>query len=306
MSDSSTREERRRRLQQRYKRLAASRRESPAAALVARFNEIDGGDLGLLISIEVFTTIIPLIIIGFSYMSGFAANASPGNIVIQNFGIEAPLTDQVREAFGNSSDLRSTWTWIGVAGFLVWGIPMSISIAGMFAKAWRREQFGRWVRLGRGAVWFVLYLLMLALRQDIRFFGDPTGWLAVLFFVAALIPVWIFWSVTPLLLVRDGGRGPRFLIMAGLAGVVIDGVIIPLGSQLVFPPLLEGFTAFGPIGIAMALLTWCGVIGVGWVVTACAGAVWWERKAPADTVIEAQTAEPESGGAESAIAVAED
>jgi hypothetical protein len=39
----------------------------------------------------------------------------------------------------------------------------------------------------------------------------------------------------------------------------------------------------------MALLTWCGVIGIGWVVTACVGAVLWERTAPSETVIESQT-----------------
>ncbi len=34
-----------------------------------------------------------------------------------------------------------------------------------------------------------------------------------------------------------------------------------------------------------------GVIGTGWVVTACVGAVLWERNAPAQTVIESETAE---------------
>jgi hypothetical protein len=36
-------------------------------------------------------------------------------------------------------------------------------------------------------------------------------------------------------------------------------------------------------------MTWCGVIGIGWVLTACVGAVLWERTAPSETVIEAQT-----------------
>jgi hypothetical protein len=39
----------------------------------------------------------------------------------------------------------------------------------------------------------------------------------------------------------------------------------------------------------MTLMTWCGVIGVGWVVSACAGAVIWERHASTATVILAQT-----------------
>ena len=39
----------------------------------------------------------------------------------------------------------------------------------------------------------------------------------------------------------------------------------------------------------MAIMTGRGVIGIGWVATACVGAVLWERSAPAETVIAAQT-----------------
>ena len=141
----------RRRLKERYRRLEDSRRKGPVAAIVARFNEIDGGTLGILVSIELFTTVIPLIIIGFSYMSGFTENVSPGTVFIRNLGLGYPLNDRVRAAFGASSGLRSSWTFIGVAGFLVWGIPMSVTIAGVFAKAWRREQFGLGEKLLRGA-----------------------------------------------------------------------------------------------------------------------------------------------------------
>jgi hypothetical protein len=77
--------------------------------------------------------------------------------------------------------------------------------------------------------------------------------------------------------------------LAGLAGVAIDGICIPLTGRLVFPSLLDGWNGFGPIGVAMALLTWCGVIGTGWVITACVGAVLWERNAPSQTVVESQT-----------------
>jgi hypothetical protein len=291
MSAGRNREDVRRRLEERYRRLADSRRMRPAAAIVARFNEIDGGTLGILVSIELFTTVLPLIIIGFSYLSGFAENVSPGTLFIRELGLGYPLNDRVRAAFGASSGLRSSWTFIGVAGFLVWGIPMSITIAGIFAKAWRREQFGLTERLLRGATWFVLYLTMIALRERITFGGDQTGAIRALLFVAAQIPVWIFWSLTPVLLVRDGGRGRTYLALAGLAGVVIDGTILPLAARVFFPQLLSGWDGFGPIGVAMALMMWCMVMGIGWIVTACVGAVLWERTAPPETVIESQTAE---------------
>jgi hypothetical protein len=291
MSAGRNREDVRRRLKERYRRLADSRKKRPAAAIVARFNEIDGGTQAVLVSIELFTTVLPLIIIGFSYLSGFAENVSPGTLLIRELGLEYPLNDRVRAAFGASSGLRSSWTFIGVAGFLVWGIPMSITIAGIFAKAWRREQFGLSERLLRGATWFVLYLTMITLRERITFGSHQTGAIRALLFVAALVPVWIFWSLTPVLLVRDGGRGRTYLALAGLAGVVIDGTILPLAARVFFPQLLSGWDGFGPIGVAMALMMWCMVMGIGWIVTACVGAVLWERTAPPETVIESQTAE---------------
>src|ERR1700693_6403085 len=143
----------RRRFEERYRRLADARQRPSVAAIVARFNEIDGGTVGGLVSVQLFTTVNPLIIMGFSYLTGFADNASPGSVFSRELGLVSPLTEHVRATFGHSSGLRSRWAFIGVAGFLVWGIPMSITIAGIFAKAWRREQFGRGQRLLRGAAW---------------------------------------------------------------------------------------------------------------------------------------------------------
>lgn len=64
----------------------------------------------------------------------------------------------------------------------------------------------------------------------------------------------------------------------------------PAGLRLVFPSLLHDWDGFGPIGVAMALLIWCGAVGTGWVLTACAGAVLWERNAPSEMVVDSQIA----------------
>lgn len=275
----------------RLQRLDAARRLSLAAAVRARFGEIDGANQAVLVSVQLFTVVIPLMILGFGYFEGFADNASPGTVWIRELGLVEPAAGQVREAFGDSAGLRSLWSVLGVTAFMVWGIPMAITVAGMFAKAWRREQFGMVQRVLRGAVWFVLYLTMLVLRERIAYGSEHSAPTQVLLIVVALIPVWAFWSLTPVVLVRDGGRGLRYLMLAGLAGVVIDGIVIPLGGRLIFPPVITGWNSFGPIGVAMALFTWCGVIGIGWVVTACVGAVLWERLAPPETVVGAQTAD---------------
>jgi hypothetical protein len=294
MGDDSTRSDVRLRVQDRYRRLAEARRLKPVAAIVTRFNEIEGGTLGAMVSVQLFTTVIPLMIMGFSYMRGFADNASPGTMITRELGLVRPEADHVRSAFGHSSALKSSWTFLGVAGFLIWGIPMGIMIAGIFAKAWRREQFGLMGRLWRGVAWFALYLTMTGLRDRIAFGGDHHAGMRMLRFATSLLPVFVFWSLTPALLVRDGGRGRNYLALAGLAGVVIDGIILPIGSRLAFPTVLDGWDELGPIGVAMALLTWCGAVGTGWVITACVGAVLWERHAPSETVVESQTEELEA------------
>ena len=288
MTEDGRQSEVRARLEERYRRLAASRRLRPAAATLARFREIDGSTLGVLVSVQLFTTVIPLMILGFSYIENFAQSASAGTIWIRELGLVHPTSDRVRGAFGSTAGLRSSWTFIGVGGFLIWGIPMAVTVAAIFAKAWRREQFGLTQRVLRGALWFALYLTMIVCRERIAFGHHYSSGIRVLMFVLAQAPVWLFWSLTPALLVRNGGRSLVHLALAGLAGVVIDGVIIPLGGRVFFPMVLDGWAELGPIGIAMALVTWCGVIGTGWVVTACVGAVLWERTAPSETVVDCQ------------------
>lgn len=291
MSSTLGRDDIERRLQESRDRLATSRRLGLVKAVAQRFAEIDGGTQSVLVSVQLFTVVIPLMILGFSYFSGFADTASPGTVWIRELGLVEPTSGYVRDAFGDSAGLRSTWSFLGLTAFLVWGIPMAITVAGMFAKAWRREQFGLGQRVARGALWFALYLLMLVLRERIAYGTDAVGVQQILLFLVALVPVWAFWSLTPAVLVRDGGHGLRYMARAGLAGVVIDGIVIPLGGRLLYPPVIDAWTDFGPIGVAMALVTWCSVVGTGWVITACVGAVLWERTAPTDTVVSAQTAD---------------
>ena len=275
--------------EQRQEQLRQSRGTAPLVAVAERFVEIDGTTLGGLLSVQLFTTVIPLIIIGFAHFSGFAKNANVGDLFIRDLGLHHPLDDRVREAFGSASGVQSAWTFFGAAAFLVWGIPMSVMVAAMFARAWRRQPFGTLARLVRGAAWFTLYLGTMFAHERISFGGQHGAGVRAALLVVGLVPLWIFWSLTPVLLVRDGGREWRHVLLAGFAGVVVQGIVLSGVIRVGFPMVLEGWAGFGPIGVAMTLMTWCGVLAFGWVVIACASAVIWERNAPADVVVESQT-----------------
>jgi hypothetical protein len=274
--------EARTRLEQRYEKLKRSRTAALLVPVVQRFIQINGFTLSGLLSIQLFTTVIPLIIIGFAYFSGFASNASVGDLFIRDLGLHHPYDERVREAFGTPSSVHYLWTFLGLAPFLACGIPMSIKVATIFAQAWRRQQFGTAEKLGRGAAWFVLYLAIMTAHERIGFSGQHGAGVRAALLVASLVPVWIFWSLTPLLLVRDCGRGWKYHLLAGFAGVVIDGIVLTAVIRVGFPILLRGWTGFGPMGVAMTLMTWCGIIATGWVVIACISAIIWERNAPAE------------------------
>jgi uncharacterized BrkB/YihY/UPF0761 family membrane protein len=279
------------RVSARYERLAEGKRLGPVVAVVRRFFEIDGLDAAGLLAVELFTVVIPLILLGFSYASRFSNDLSFGDLLAKRLNLSPEASEILRSSFSDGAELRSTWTVLGLGGFLIWGLGTAPLVCKIFAGAWRRERFSTPAELGRGFVWFLMYITTASLSESaaIRAVSSLGGHNATVGFVAGLVPIFVLWSLTPLVLLRDGSAGWRFLVRAGVAGVLIDGVLLRLVGRIVFPALLEGWVDFGPIGVAMALMTWCGIQAIAWVLTACVGAVMWERAAPVGIVVDAQT-----------------
>src|SRR5215813_4264819 len=101
--------EARRRLEKCYDNLNRSLKTALLVAVIKRFVEIDGFTLSGLVSIQLFTSVIPLIIIGFAYFSGFASNASVGDLFIRDLGLHHPFDVRVREVFGTPSGVQYVW-----------------------------------------------------------------------------------------------------------------------------------------------------------------------------------------------------
>lgn len=274
----------------RLEQLEDSRRLGLPVAATRRFFEIEGLDLGGLLALELFTTVIPLILIGFGWFSDFSNQLSFGDLLIRQLELHGDGASQVRGLFGTGASLKSTWTVVGLASFLVWGIPMASQVAKTFARAWRRERFGFFEEVWRGAVWFFLFLATQVATVAIST-GKVHGFADVIWNVLGLLPSFILWFATPAILVRKGAIGWKHLAWCGVAGVILDAVLIRFITRILLPMLLSGWEGFGPIGAAMTLMTWCTVVAALWVVTACLGAVLWERSAPAHLVLSTQHSE---------------
>jgi hypothetical protein len=269
--------------------LEESKRLGPVVAGTKRFFEIEGLDLAGLLALELFTTVIPLVLIGYSWASDFSSNLSFGDFMIKWMDLKGQSASVVQGLFGTSASLRSTWTVLGLAGFLFWGIPMSSQVAKTYARAFRRERWPFWTEVWRGTAWFVLLLGTYVLTAVITS-GHADGAGHWVFYTISLAPGFVLWSISPVILIRAGHAAWRHLAWCGLAGVVIGTIGSRLTLLVVFPKLLAGWVGFGPIGVAMAMMTTASVIAVLWVVTAVLGAVLWERNAPEHEVIASQVA----------------
>ena len=88
---------------------------------------------------------------------------------------------------------------------------MALTVSGIFARAWRRAPLSFMQRLWRDTCWFALYLVMLAINDEVTFGSDHSTSVTLPLICATFVPTWVFWTLTPALLVRDGARGVRFL-----------------------------------------------------------------------------------------------
>ncbi len=261
------------------------RRNGIVVRTAKRFFDIDGLDQSGLLAIELFTTVIPLMLIGFAFMTRFDEMVNVGQMIVRQLNVGPPLDQTVISTFGDSADMKSVWTVAGLASFLVWGIPMSITVSNTFTRAWKHDPIPILQRIGRGALWFVCYLLLLLTMQ--KMFGAPRGINKGPRFLMSLVPSILFWSLTPVLLVKGTAHHGKRLLWAGLVSTLIDGVVLRIAGKIFFPLLLSGWEGFGPIGVAMTLMTWSAVVGTGWVVCACAGAIIVERQAEDDATADA-------------------
>lgn len=248
----------------------------PSVAVAKRFFAVSGLDLGSFIALELFTTVLPILLIGYGRVNNFSHDVSIGQLFVDMVGASGRDVARIHREFGKASGIEHVWTLFGLAGFLVWGIPMSLTVCRMYAAAWQRPQYSTLQRLWRGAAWFVLYLAIAGVNEEVLQLSSHAA-VTPLLFVAACVCSALFWGTTPAMLVPSVNLSKRLFLTAGLVGAVVNVVVLRLVVRVVFPMLLSGWDGFGPVGVAFTIMTWCGALGVAWVVVACAGAVLFER-----------------------------
>jgi uncharacterized BrkB/YihY/UPF0761 family membrane protein len=121
----------------RREELERSRHVGLLLVVQRRFKEIEGGDLSVLISLSLFVAMVPLVLLGFSWLTGFSSSANLASFVIRHYGLHEPVAGIVRTTFASAAADRSSSSVLGVASWAVAGFPLAVSVQKAFARAWR-------------------------------------------------------------------------------------------------------------------------------------------------------------------------
>lgn len=254
---------------------------APARASLARLVEMQFVERSVALGSLAFTAMVPLLVIASAFLPGTDGLASE---LIRRFHLHDGTAEVVRDVFAQPDAVRQSISWFGLLLLVVAALSFTRALQRVYERAWRLEPRGlagtraglTWI--GGVVVWVAVFSTA---RRGLLELTGPIWSLAIL--LAGDAVVWL-WSPWVLLSRRIAWR--PLVPTALLTAVALTAISV--GSVIYMPEAIErSATHYGPIGIAIALVSW--LVGIGFALTICAavGAVLGEAlAAPEDGVIE--------------------
>jgi uncharacterized BrkB/YihY/UPF0761 family membrane protein len=244
-----------------------------------RFKEIEGKHLALVISVNLFVAVIPLLIIIYAFIAAFSANRSFGVLLDRDLHLTGNSALIVRDTFTSAKSGKSVALSISVISLLVTGLDVSATAQVAYARAFTMTPLRGAQKYLRGAAWLVLLLadtvIILALRN---LAASRPAWFTIVAGVVLLALEFVFYLVTPRLLLdlpfkwRDLVPGAA---VCTAAAVIVHAVVFFFLRKWV----AEYGQAYGGFGVSLALIASIGIISSFWIWIAAVMGVYWERKA---------------------------
>jgi uncharacterized BrkB/YihY/UPF0761 family membrane protein len=244
-----------------------------------RFNKIEGKHLALVISLNLFVAVIPLLIIIYAFIASFSPNRSFGVLVARDLHLTGNSALIVRDTFTNARSGKSVALSISVISLLITGLDVSATAQLAYARAFSMTPLAGVQKYLRGAAWLFLLLadtvIVLALR---RLAESRPPWFTVAAGALLLVLEFLFYLVTPRLLLELPFKWrdlvPGAAVCTG-AAVIVHAVIFFFLRKWVG----EYGQAYGGFGVSLALIAAIGIISSFWIWIAAVMGVYWERKA---------------------------
>ena len=141
-------------------------------------------------------------------------------------------------------------------------------------------------KYSRGALWFATMLFVTGLALTLRYWTQSRPW----WFFALVAPLilslnFTLFFVTPRLVLDLPFRWVD--LVPGAAICTLVSIVVNAVSVLLMRNWLGAYSqAYGGFGVALAFLSWIGILATFWVWIAAVSGVYWERKAGAQRVAD--------------------
>jgi hypothetical protein len=96
-----------------------------SAESIRRFNRIEGRHLALVITVNLFVAVIPLLIVGYAILEGFNPHRSFGGVIVESFHLTGTTAQIVQNTFATAKSGQSVALSISVISLLITGFDVS-------------------------------------------------------------------------------------------------------------------------------------------------------------------------------------
>jgi uncharacterized BrkB/YihY/UPF0761 family membrane protein len=293
------------RYQDKLRRLREKLEQRPQVAFVLqstrRFQEIEGRHLALVISLNLFVAVIPLLIIIYAFAEAFSANRSFGALAARDLHLSGSSALIVRDTFTNASSGKSVALSIGVISLLITGLDVSATAQVAYARAFSMTPLRGVQKYLRGAAWLVLLLADIVIATALRAVAATRPvWFTLAATVVLLVVTFLFFLITPRLLLELPFKW-RDLVPGAAVCTVAAFVVHAVAAFFLRNWVAEYGHAYGSFGVSLALIAAIGIFSSFWVWIAAVMGVYWEHKAGPAAVAAMEELSAEISGPEHAV-----
>ena len=244
-----------------------------------RFKKIDGKHLALVISVNLFVAVIPLLIIGYAFLEGFNPHHSVGAQAVENLHLTGSTAHLVRDTFATAQSGKSVALSISLISLLITGLDVSATAQVAFARAFGMSPLRGVQKYLRGGAWLVLLLADTGASLTLRTLAASRPlWFALIAAGVLLVLEFGFFLVSPRLLL-DLPFAWRDLVPGAVVCTVAGAAVHAVAVFFLRKWFGEYGSAYGGFGVGLALIAALGIVASFWVWIAAVMGVYWERKA---------------------------
>lgn len=254
-----------------------------------RFGEINGGFVASAITVSIFISVFPLLLVTIAVIGHLASgDADWTKRFVDALGLTGSARDTVSDAVSRASESRRAASVVGLLGLLWSGTGVGLALQRGVRAPWQEPARGMRDRL-QALLWLIAaglgFAVAVALTGALNWLPDQipsiVGWLLAIIVGVAIgtgLFLWMFWGLsTRHIPARD-------LLPGALAAAVGFEVLKFVGTIYVPRLVANSSSLYGPLGIVFALLAWLAIFARLIVYSSTLNAVLFERHVGRRTV----------------------